>query len=206
SPPRPQLLVDANRELVRVGRQIPLSNVIAFGNAGVRRRPVALTERQLCDSRKTRLWNGVGGKGLTRDGIDDRAGESAGQFFRERNAKKVLRADFPPQTFVVHEKEGLVPSTVRSRHPDRTADDEPGLLLIELLLLNVEEAPRVELVVSQEREHRPAQTVCTRLADDVDLVGAEAVLGRVRRRLFLELLNGIHRKDYRGRPEGRVGV
>jgi hypothetical protein len=36
------------------------------------------------------------------------------------------------------------------------------------------------------------ELVRTRLADKIDLIGAEPVLGRIGRRLFLEFLDRIH--------------
>jgi hypothetical protein len=51
-------------------------------------------------------------------------------------------------------------------------------------------------------EQRPAQAVRPGLADDADLVRAEAVLGRVGGGLLLELLDRVHRQD-RGRRTKR---
>ena len=89
------------------------------------------------------------------------------------------------------------------------ADHHPELLLIQLGLRRVdrvEEVPRVQLLVADESERRSVERVRAGLADQVDLVGAEPVLRRVRRRLFLELLDGVDGQDGGRRAERGVDV
>ena len=117
----------------------------------------------------------------------------------EESQRSVSRAT----AFVIGQPEG----PVLDRRPTR---DEPELVLPQWILLGagqvVEEGARVQRVIAQEVEHGAVQLVGAGLAHDVDLVGAEAVLGRIRGGLLLEFLNGVNRQNDRRGAQRRVGV
>ena len=64
----------------------------------------------------------------------------------------------------------------------------------------------VKSIVPVEPEQGAVQIVRSALADDIDLVCAEAVLGRIGRGLLFELLDRIHRQDNGRGVQSRVRV
>ena len=97
--------------------------------------------------------------------------EVAREIVRGRHREERAESPLDPRPFVVEEEERLVACT------DRPADDAAELLLIELRLVGgrrVEEVPRVKRFVADEAERGAVEHVRAGLADEVDLVGAEA--------------------------------
>ena len=182
--------------------------IVALSGAAVGRRVPPVSQRELRQPREARLGDRVVGEGLPRGGVDDRGRKPARQLIRRRDGVERAETALDARAFIVDQEERLV-SPVVERQPDRTALDEPKLFLIELRLLGVrriEEVPRVQLFVSEKPEAGAVERVGAGLADDVDLVGAEAVLRRVGRRLLLEFLDGVDREDCGRGAERRVGV
>ena len=70
----------------------------------------------------------------------------------------------------------------------------------------IKEVTGVESVVSSKPEYRAMQVVRASLADNVDLIGTEAILGRIGRGLLFEFLDGIYRQNDARSAQGGVGV
>ena len=198
-----QILVSTNGKLVLYLRKRPHRLVVALRGRGIRGREPVVPNGQLRQPRESRLRNGVVREWRAGHRIDNRRVEASRQLLRRRHRVEVRRAAVDPCALVVHQEERAIPAIVPGNH-DRTAHDEAELLLIEQRRrrgLVVEEVSRVPGVVPEEPEPRPVQGVRAGLADQVDLVRAEAVLGGVGRGLFLEFLDGVDGQDRRRRTD-----
>ena len=171
--------------------------VVSLRSADIGRRKPAIPQGELRQPREARLGDRVVGEGLPRDGVDDGAREPPCQLVWCGNRIERAGATLDARAFIVDQEERLVAAIVE-RQPDGTTMDEAELFLVKLGLLGVrriEEVPSIEFFVAEKAKARAVERVRAGLADDVDLVGAEAVLRRIRRRLLLEFLDGVDRKD-----------
>ena len=148
-----EIVIDANRVLVLILRQRPDQLIVALRRTDCSAPARTSATASLRQPRIARLRNGVVRKRLTRRRVDDRAREVAGQLVGCRDVVERAEPALDADALVVDEEERLVLE-------DRTADDEPRLLLIELGLgriLRVEEVPRVQFLVADEVERRPVE-------------------------------------------------
>ena len=182
--------------------------IVSLRGADIGRRIPATPQGELRQPREARLGDRVVGEGLPRDGVDDGAREPPRQLVWCGNGVEGAGAPLDARAFVVDQEECLVVAIVE-RQPDGTTLDEAKLFLVKLGLIGVrriEEVPRIEFFVAEKAKARAVERVRAGLADDVDLVGAEPVLRRIRRRLLLEFLDGVDRQDGGRRAERRIGV
>jgi hypothetical protein len=208
-PPEPrEILVATQCELVLFLWKGPHRLVVALSGRRVGPREPVVSQRQLGEPRETRLRDHVVRERLPGERIDDGSAEAPGELVRGGNSVETGGAAVDSRPFVIDQEERPIAPIVDGQH-HRTTGDEPELLLIQLRLRRapiIEIVPRVPAFIPEEPEGGPAELVGARLADEIDLVGAEPVLGRVRRRLLLELLNRIDGKNRGRRAERRVDI
>src|SRR5436305_7834654 len=107
-------------------------------------------------------------------------------------------------TFTVSHKEGLVLAVVDLRNYDWPANHETELVLPQRGNTRLEKTACIIEVISVELEKRTVKVVTAALADDIDLIRAEAVLGGICGGLLFELLDCVYRQYDCRRVQGRV--
>ena len=112
-------------------------------------------------------------------GGQPRCGKVSGELVWIGHVVVGVRSVNDPPALIVRQEEAFVAPVVDLRYPYRAAKHIAELVLSKLWNGCLEIRPGIVGVVAVELEYRSVELVRAALADQVDLVGAEAKLGRV---------------------------